>query len=100
MQEGAGVNSQGNTGFQFQTPLRSNPETYMGGSGNPVPLGSAPAVSESLGNQDSNSIGCGINFPSTRLDDEIKVLRKLLNELCDKVYGSGGASYVFEGRPV
>ena len=56
--------------------------------------------SEPLGNQDSNTIAQGVSFPSTRIDDEIKVLRKLLNELCDKVYGAGGASYLFEGKPV
>ena len=37
---------------------------------------------------------------STRLHEEIKVLRNLLSELCDKVYGAGGAGYTFEGKPV
>ena len=89
----------GTTGVQFQTPLRCNPETYMR-SGNPTLSGRESMDSEPLGNQDSNPIARGVTIPSTRMNDEIKMLRKLLNELCDKVYGSGGSGYVFEGKPV
>ena len=37
---------------------------------------------------------------SLPLIDEIKILWDLLTELWDKVYGAGGAGYMFEGKPV
>ena len=100
LQEGTRAKpTQSNAGVQFQTPLRSNPETYMGGLGS-TPLGRESTGSEGLGNQDSNLNPAGATFPSTRLDEEIKGLRKLLNELREKVYGAGGSGYSFEGKPV
>lgn len=101
MQEKANAKTppQGTAGVQFQTPLRGNPETYMR-SGNPTPSGRESMDSEPMGNQDSNPIARRVTVPSTRMDEEIKMLRKLLNELRDKVYGSGGSGYVFEGKPV
>ena len=93
MQEGSNAKpTQGNSSVQFQTPLRCNPETYMETGGQ--------TLSGRDSNQDSNPSAPGAAFPSTRIDEEIKSLRKLLSELRDKVYGSGGATYVFEGRPV
>ena len=34
------------------------------------------------------------------LQEEIGTLRTLLNELRDKVYGSGGSGYIFYGHPI
>ena len=93
MQEGSNAKpTQGNSSVQFQTPLRCNPETYM------ETRSQTPSGRDS--NQDSNPSAPGAIFPSTRIDNEIKSLRKLLGELRDKVYRAGGATYIFEGKPV
>ena len=56
--------------------------------------------SEPSQNQDLNSFAQGASTDSTRLDDKIKALQKLLNELRDKVSGLGGAGYTFGCKPV
>ena len=55
---------------------------------------------EPRSNQDSNLNSQGLAGEPTQLSEEIKVLWKLLNELCKKVYGAGGSGYTFEGRPI
>ena len=97
IQEDASKNPSQGSGVHFQTPLR-NPDTYISGRG--VLPGRGMQNAGSSLNQDSNrgAGDCGGN--STRIDDEIKVLRDLLTELRDKVYGDGGAGYTFEGKPV
>ena len=51
-------------------------------------------------NQDLNPYTWEVTGGSTCFGEEIKVLRKLLNELGNKAYGAGGSGYVFEGKPI
>ena len=93
--------NQGTTGVQFQTPVRIDPDTiYMTRNGTPIQSERDLRGSEPLKNQDSNLVTSGSSGGSTRMGDKIKVLRKLLYELQDKVYRSGGSGYTFQGRPV
>ena len=48
-------------------------------------------------NQDLNLVAPGVSIAPTCLQEELGTLRKLLNELKDKVYGSGELGYVFDG---
>ena len=101
MQEGAGTKpNQGAIGVQFQTPLRTNLETTYMDNGNSVWSGRDLLGSEPLRNQYLNPIARGISGDFIRWDEEIKVLKKLLNKLPDKVYSAGGSGYTFKGRPV
>ena len=101
IQEGSNSKpNQGETGVQFQTPLRTNPESTYMGNANTIQSGRELLDSEPLRNQDLNPIARGASGDSTRWNEEIKVLRKLMNELGNKVYGEGGSGYTFEGRPV
>ena len=97
IQEDPSKNPTQGTGVHFQTPLR-NPDPYISGRG--APSGGGIAVSGSPSNQDSIRGAGGNNDDSTRIAEEIKVLRGLLAELRDKVYGSGGSGYTFGGKPV
>ena len=93
--------NRGTAGVQFQTPVRTDLDTiYMTRNGTPIQSGRDLRGSESLKNQDSNLVTGGSSGGSTRMGDKIKVLRKLLYELQDKVYRSGGSGYTFQGRPV
>ena len=57
-------------------------------------------MTEILQNQNLNSVASGTSIGPTHLQEEVGTLRKLLNELKDKVYGSGESGYVFDGRPI
>ena len=85
-------------GVQFETPRR-NPESIYGQSATSMSVDRGMLGSEPR-NQDSNTNSSAFVADSTRFGEEIKSLRKLLNELRDKVYGAGGAGYVFEGKPI
>ena len=98
IQEGPNLQpSQGATSVQFQTPMRANPESAYMDDANASRSGRG---SDPLRNQDSNTTAGGASLDSTRFEEEIKALRKLMNELRDKVYGEGGSGYTFEGKPV
>ena len=99
VQEGTGSNPSQGAGVQFQTTVRPNLGTYMDPADS-IPSGRDMMDSEPPANQDSNLLSRGASVNSTCLDKEIKVLRKLLNELHDKVYGAGGSGYTFKGRPI
>ena len=77
IQEGSNSKpNQGATGVQFQTPLRTNPESTYMGNANTAQSGRELLDSEPLRNQDSNSIACGVSGDSTRWNKEIKVFEK------------------------
>ena len=97
IQEGSSANPGQGTAVQFQTPLRKL-DTYISARG--VSSGRKMMDSEPLLNQASNQGAGGGSGNSTLLSNEIKVLQDLLNELHDKVYGTGGSGYTFEGKPV
>ena len=99
MQEGTGSNPTQATGVQFRTPIRPSTDIYMDSS-NPIRSGGDAMDLEPRSNQDSNSNAPGTTGETTQLQEEIKGLRKLLNELREKVYGAGGSGYTFEGRPI
>ena len=86
------------TGVQFETPKR-NPDSIYGQS--PAShLSGREMPDQNPQNQDSNRHARGAVDDSARFNSELKTLRKLLNELRDKVYGAGGSGYVFEGKPI
>ena len=99
VQEGTGSGPGQGTAVQFRTPIRPSPDTYMDSS-NPIQLGGGTMEVDPRSNQDSNPSGQDATSDPSQLREEIKVLRKLLNELCDKVFGAGGSGYTFEGRPI
>ena len=99
VQEGTGSGLGQGTGVQFQTPIRPSSDTYMDSS-NPIQLGGGTMEVDPRSNQDLNPSGQDATSDPTQLSEEIKVLRKLLHELRDKVFGAGGSGYTFKGRPI
>ena len=96
LQEDPSSNPPQGPGVQFRTPVRNQP--YV--SGNAAVTGREMMDSEPLVTHDSNRGAGDDTATATRINEEIKVLRNLLSELRDKVYGAGGAGYTFEGKPV
>ena len=100
LQEDLGSKPGQGASVQFQTPVRANPDNVgseMNLIGMEVPRNNNTGFPSM--NLDLNLSSSNLVAPSC-LDDEAKLLQKMLNKIRNKVYRSGGTGYTFEGKPV